>query len=78
MKNRQADMLYVDYNWDLSPTLMIPDEELNTDWLQWKKGDYWKVVENSKGRKMLLKVDELEAFLLTGTTENIDNNKKRE
>ena len=71
-------MLYFDYNWDLSPTLMIPDEELNTDQLQWKKGDYWKVVENSEGRKMLVKVDELEAFLLAGTTENIDNNKQRE
>ena len=71
-------MLYLDYNWDLSPTLMIPDPELNTDQLNWKKGDYWKVVENSKGRKMLIKVDELEAFLLAGTTENIDNNKKRE
>jgi hypothetical protein len=71
-------MLYVDYNWDLSPMLMIPDEELNTDQLQWKKGDYWKVVENSEGRKMLVKVNELETFLLAGTTKSIDNNKKRE
>jgi hypothetical protein len=71
-------MLYIDYNWDLSPTLMIPDPELNTDQLNWKKGDYWKIIENSEGRKMLVKVDELEAFLLTGITENIDNNKKRE
>jgi hypothetical protein len=71
-------MLYVDYNWDLSPNLMIPDEELNTDQLQWKKGDYWKVVENLEGRKMLVKVNELEAFLLEGTTKSIDNNKKRE
>jgi len=71
-------MLYVDYNWDLSPNLMIPDEELNTDQLQWKKGDYWKVVENLEGRKMLVKVNELEAFLLAGTTKSIDNNKKRE
>jgi hypothetical protein len=71
-------MLYFDYNWDLSPTLMIPDPELNTDQLNWKKGDYWKVIENSEGRKMLVKVDELEAFLLAGTTENIENNKKRE
>ena len=71
-------MLYFDYNWDLSPDLMIPDEELNTDQLQWKKGDYWKVIENSEGRKMLVKVNELEAFLLAGTTKSIDNNKKRE
>ena len=71
-------MLYLDYNWDLSPTLMIPDPELNTDQLNWKKGDYWKIIENLEGRKMLVKVDDLEAFLLTGITENIDNNKKRE
>jgi len=71
-------MLYIDYNWDLSPTLMIPDPELNTDQLNWKKGDYWKIIENSEGRKILVRVDELEAFLLTGITENIDNNKKRE
>jgi hypothetical protein len=71
-------MLYFDYNWDLSPTLMIPDEELNTNTLGWQVGDYWKVIENSAGRKMLVKVNELEAFLLAGTTENIENNKKRE
>jgi hypothetical protein len=71
-------MLYFDYNWDLSPTLMIPDEELNTNTLGWQVGDYWKVIENSAGRKMLVKVNELEAFLLAGSTENIENNKKRE
>lgn len=59
-------MLYFDYNWDLSPTLMIPDEELNTSALGWKAGDYWKVVENSAGRKMLVKVDKLEEFILKG------------
>ena len=71
-------MLYFDFNWDLSPTLMIPDEELNTDKLGWQAGDYWKVVENSVGRKVLVKVDKLEAFLLTGAAESIDNNKKKE
>lgn len=71
-------MLYYDFNWDLSPTLMIPDEELNTDKLGWQAGDYWKVVENSAGRKVLVKVDELEAFLLKGAAKSIDNNKKKE
>ncbi len=40
-------MLYIDYNWDLSPETMIPDPELNTDQLEWKDGDYWKVVERN-------------------------------
>lgn len=59
-------MLYFDYNWDLSPTLMIPDEELNTDKLEWEVGDYWKVVENSAGKKVLVKVDKLEKFIIKG------------
>lgn len=58
-------MLYVDYNWDLSPTLMIPDPELNTDKLDWKAGDYWQVVERN-GKKMLRKVDKLEQFIIAG------------
>jgi len=58
-------MLYVDYNWDLSPTLMIPDPELNTDQLEWKEGDYWKVVDRN-GKKVLRKVDKLEQFVVAG------------
>jgi len=58
-------MLYLDYNWDLTPTVMIPDPELNTDQLEWKEGDYWKVVERN-GRKILRKVDKLEQFVVAG------------
>ena len=58
-------MLYVDYNWDLSPTLMIPDPELNTDQLGWQVNDYWKVVEHN-GKKYLRKVDKLEQFVIAG------------
>ena len=58
-------MLYIDYNWDLSPETMIPDPELNTDQLEWKNGDYWKVVERN-GKKILRKVDKLEQFVVAG------------
>jgi hypothetical protein len=58
-------MLYIDYNWDLSPETMIPDPELNTDHLEWKEGDYWKVVDRN-GRKVLRKVDKLEQFVVAG------------
>jgi hypothetical protein len=59
-------MLYLDYNWDLTPDTMIPDPELNTDSLDWKAGDYWKVVEKD-GKKFLRKVDKLEQFVITGS-----------
>ena len=58
-------MLYLDYNWDLSPETMIPDPELNTDQLEWKEGDYWKVVERN-GKKFLRKMDRLEQFIVAG------------
>jgi len=58
-------MLYIDYNWDLTPDTMIPDPELNTDKLEWKEGDYWKVVERN-GKKFLRKVDKLEQFVVAG------------
>ena len=58
-------MLYIDYNWDLSPETMIPDPELNTDQLEWKEGDYWKVVDRN-GKKFLRKVDKLEQFIVAG------------
>jgi hypothetical protein len=58
-------MLYIDYNWDLTPETMIPDPELNTDRLEWKQGDYWKVVEKN-GKKFLRKVDKLEQFVVAG------------
>jgi hypothetical protein len=58
-------MLYIDYNWDLTPETMIPDPELNTDQLEWKEGDYWKVVERD-GKKFLRKVDKLEQFVVAG------------
>jgi hypothetical protein len=57
-------MLYLDYNWDLTPTTMIPDEELDTDRLEWKTGDFWQVAERADGSKFLKKVDPLVKFTL--------------
>ena len=49
-------MLYVDYIWDLSPTTIIPDAELNTDRLGWQPGDQWVVMEHN-GKKFLKKLE---------------------
>ena len=59
-------MIYLDYNWDLTPTTMIPDQELDTDGLGWRVGDYWKVVEMRSGKKALVKIDPLVKFLEDG------------
>lgn len=58
-------MLYVDYNWDLSPTTIIPDPELNTDQLDWKPGDLFQVQEHD-GKKFLRRVDPIVKFILDG------------
>jgi len=60
-------MLYIDYNWDLDPNRIVLDDELNTDKLGWKGGDYFKLV-NINGRQMLVKVDDLEKFIVKGAT----------
>jgi hypothetical protein len=64
-------MLHLGYNWDLSPTAIIPDSELNTDKLCWKVGDYWKVIECDSG-KMLVRVNELEEFILKGAEASLE------
>ena len=61
-------MLHFDYTWDLSSKGIILDEELNTDKLGWKGGDYFKFV-NVNGRQMLIKVDDLEKFIVKGATD---------
>jgi hypothetical protein len=58
-------MLYVDYIWDLSPTTIIPDCEINTGKLEWKSGDYWQMVEHD-GKLVLKKVDPMVQFLMEG------------
>jgi len=59
-------MLYVDFNWFLTPNIMIPDEEINTDKLEWVEGDYWVVVKDANGKRFLRKIDPLFKFLKDG------------
>jgi hypothetical protein len=60
-------MRYVDYDWDLTPTTMVPDQELDTERLGWKHGDFWQVIQTATGQKFLQKVDPLVQFTLGGT-----------
>ena len=55
-------MLYVDYSWDLSPSGIRFDEELDIDKLGWKHGDCFKVT-NVNGRAMLVKLEAVEQFV---------------
>lgn len=62
-------MKHIDYDWDLYSDRIVLDSELNTDRLGWKGGDYFKFV-NINGRQMLIKVDELERFIIQGAQAN--------
>jgi hypothetical protein len=62
-------MLHYDYTWNLSSRGIILDAELNTDKLGWKGGDYFKFI-NVNGQQMLVKVSDLEKFILDGATNN--------
>lgn len=59
-------MKYIDYEWDLSDEGIVIDNEINTDKLGWKAGDYFKFT-NINGQQMLVKIDVMEKFLVDGT-----------
>ena len=58
-------MLYYDYTWDLSPSGIKLDPELDIDKLGWKGGDYFKLI-NVNGTPMLVKEDHLVKFIKEG------------
>jgi hypothetical protein len=62
-------MKYFDYDWDCSSQGIILDNEFNSDKLGWRHGDYFKFV-NVDGRQMLVKVSDLEKFILEGAANN--------
>lgn len=45
---------------------MIPDQELNTDTLNWQVGDCWRIQETDTGKKILVKIEPLVEFLKAG------------
>lgn len=58
-------MRYYDYEWDLEPTRILLDNELDIDKLGWRGGDLFEV-KNVNGRAMLVKLDPLVKFLKDG------------
>lgn len=62
-------MKYFDYDWDLSSKGIILDRELNIDKLGWKGGDYFKLV-NIDGQPQLVKIGDLERFIIDGAEKN--------
>ena len=58
-------MKYIDYDWDCDSQGITLDAEFNSDKLGWRHGDYFKFV-NVNGRQMLVKVSDLEKFILEG------------
>jgi hypothetical protein len=58
-------VLYVDYDWDVTPEKIILDESINIDRLGWKNGDYFQV-QNINGQAILVKVDPLVKFINDG------------
>lgn len=71
-------MKYYDFDWDLDCTGITLDKEINVGKLNWVPGDYFKLIKDIDGVLRLIKVDELETFVLSGSPTKIDNNKKRE
>lgn len=67
-------MLYVDFDWDVSPKGIMLDDEFKLDKLGWKNGDYFKVVVHENGKKFLLKVDTVEEFIIKGVDNGSSNN----
>ncbi len=61
MTQEGIKMLYLDFQWDLSPSGIILDEEINIDKLGWRNGDLFRVT-NVNGRAMLVKMDPVGAF----------------
>jgi hypothetical protein len=54
-------MLYLDFDWDVSPSGIKFDKELNIDRLGWKHGDCFKI-DNVNGQAMLVKMEAVEQF----------------
>lgn len=58
-------MLYLDYSWDLNPSGIVLDDELDVNKIGWKSGDYFRL-EVINGNQMLVKVGDVEKFLIQG------------
>lgn len=66
-------MLHLDYTWDLDPSGIMFDDELNIAKLNWNPGDYFKIVIADNGKKYLMKIDKLEEFIVKGVGDGLSN-----
>lgn len=64
-------MLHLDYDWDLSPSGIKLDKELNIDKLGWKGGDYFKLI-NINGQAYLQKITDIEKFIMDGAIKHAE------
>lgn len=53
---------YIDYRWELDPTTLKIDRELDVDRLGWKAGDLFRLI-NVDGQVSLIKIDPIEKFV---------------
>jgi len=58
-------VLFDDYIWDLSDSGIALDKRFEVEKLGWKPGDYFKLVL-VEGQLRLVKVDDLEKFIIKG------------
>lgn len=58
-------MVYGRDSWIYDENGIILDSEFDSDAIGWKHGDYFKFI-NVNGKQILIKVEELETFLLDG------------
>ena len=60
-------MLYIDYDWNLDTSGILFDKDLDFTKLGWETGNYFKLVIDENGRYRLVKINELEEFLVKGS-----------
>ena len=61
-------MLHLGYDWDLDSSGVILDKEINIQRLGWAPGNYFKLVQCNDGSFRLKKVEEIEEFLIKGSS----------
>ena len=61
---------YIDYLWELDPTTLKIDRELDVDRLGWKAGDLFRLI-NVDGQVSLIKIDPIEKFVRGFSNETI-------
>ena len=55
-------MHFYDYEWDIYPSSIVFDRELDIEKIGWEVGDVFRLVEE-EGRMKLIKIDALEKFI---------------